>query len=132
MMAQKKRTTKVAARRPKGVLGVGDWVRLPLEAGNEHAGYDPHRFQEPPVQPVQGLIASIRQISSGEQVPVAAGELRQYAMEIVHDASFQPGMASLANAAGDSTQGITANQAWQRVKAELAKRRDQGQLVNHA
>jgi hypothetical protein len=121
-------------RRPAETVEVGSEVQLVLGSRNAYPGYDVLKEQAlPPFRPTQGLVASIRDIRSGELVAVATGDLGQYVFEVIHVDSFRPGFGSVRNATGaDTPGGLTASPAWKMLRKRLRDAARKGKLVSHA
>jgi hypothetical protein len=96
-----KEATARRTRRP--TPAIGDEVRVPVEVRNEFVGYEHSSGLEGTREPVGGLVVSIRDISSGERVKVAAGEARRYVLDLLHHQTFDPRVSSKTN-----SQGVTA------------------------
>lgn len=142
-MAKKKttKTTKTTRkkvpkprRRKSQAVSVGDEVQVPLESRNEYQGYDvfPHQVGSPG-QLIHGLICSIREVSSGELVGVAAGNFRQYVFEILHSNSFHPRFGTERNSEGSQGPGgLADNPVWSQLRQQIREAAKRGKLVSHA
>jgi hypothetical protein len=127
---RKRRAPKAAPR----VLALGEEVRLSLSIHNQFAGYDPRRFREEgPSRPIEGIILSIREIATGQLLPLASGDYSKYVIEVLHNRSFDPSFASKQNAermsAGERPQ---ASPLWEKVRAALRQMAKERQLVSLA
>jgi len=117
-MAQRKST----ARRPRTTPVVGDEVRVPAEVHNEFARYGCLPSAQGAREPVDGLIVSIREISSGEPVKVAAGDPRRYVFDLLHSQTFDPRVSSKSNSQGVVAGRIQDSPAFAQVQRTLRER----------
>lgn len=105
-------------------MSVGDAVRLPLTEKNEYANRD----AAPDAGATEGLVCSIRQVATGEFVATAAGNLRQYVLEILVNRTFHPAFASAQNLGPNPVPRVMDNPVWRSVRDRLVSLRNQGQL----
>lgn len=115
------------AKKTAPIVSVGEGVRLPL---NEVNDYVPSHAIPTGSEAVtaEGLICAIRHIARGEYVATAAGNLRQYVVEILINQSFHPAYASPSNVGEHSTRRIQDNPVWRAVRDRLVALRNQGEL----
>jgi hypothetical protein len=99
-MAQQKSTAKGSSRRRGTTPAVGDEVRVPAETRNEFVGYEHAPSAEGAREPLDGLVVSIREISSGQLLKVAAGDARHYVFDLVRNDTFDPRVSSKRNSQG--------------------------------
>jgi len=112
------------------IPGVGDHVRLKSRAVNRHQSFRLATSESATVlEPVEGLILSIRNITSGQLVKQAEGNLDDYVMEIIYDHTFSTRYASLRNAPRGADIP-TATASWKRLRAALRSAADQGQFYS--
>jgi len=114
------------------LLAPGEAIRLPLRAHNQFPGYDPRLLREEgPSRPIEGIVLSIREIASGQLVPLASGNLSQYVLEVLHNRSFDASFSSSHNA-GRATAGEPpqASAVWERVRALLREMAAERKLVS--
>jgi len=113
-------------------LAVGDHVRLLTRGDNEHKSYQTSdSLVAPEREPVDGLVLSIRDITSGQLVSEVTGDIQAYIIELLNDRTFSTKFASLINA----PRGIekpTATPRWQRVQAVLREATEGGILFSTA
>ncbi len=136
--ASKKVAAARAKRRPSArsaplILAPGEVVRLPLREHNRFAGYDPRHLQgeEASGWPIEGIILSLREISSGQLVPLASGDPGRYVLEVLHSRSFDPSFASVQNAGRAAAPGQTSP-IWAKVRALLSSLAAERKLVSLA
>ncbi len=111
------------------VLGIGDHVRLQSRAVNSHQSYQLADSESATVlEPVEGLILSIREIDSGQLVRQAQGTLEKYVIEMIFDHTFNTRYASLRNAPRGSTESPVNTPGWKRLRAALKTAADRGQF----
>lgn len=125
---------RASARQAPQMLAPGDEVRLPLRIHNRFAGYDPRLLREDaPSRQIEGLVLSIRDIATGQLVPLASGEFSQYVVEVLHNRSFDASFSSVANA-GKATMGMRPQNApaWAKVKSVLKQLGAERKLVSTA
>ncbi len=119
----------MAQQLSQGVLGIGDHVRLQSRAVNIHQSSQLAESESATVlEPVEGLILSIREIDSGQLVKQAEGTLENYVIEMVYDHTFNTRYASLRNAPRGSTESPVNKPGWKRLRAALRTAADRGQF----
>lgn len=109
---------------------IGDEVRVPAEVRNEHTNYEHAPGAEGAREPIDGLVVSIREISSGHHVKVAAGEPRNYVFDLLHLQTFDPRFASKANSQGVTVGRIEDGSTYGEVQAALRHRTVQSKETN--
>jgi len=113
------------------IFGIGDHVRLQSRAVNRHKS---SRLAESEsatlLEPVEGLILTIRDISSGRLVKQATGTLENYVIEIVYDHTFNTRYASLRNAPRASTESPVNMPGWKRLCVALRSAADRDQFYS--
>lgn len=113
----------------QNVLGIGDHVRLESRAVNSHLSSRLATSESATLlEPVEGLVLSIREIDSGQLVKQAEGEFERYVIEIVYDHTFNIRYASLRNAPRGSTESPVNMSSWKRLRAALRAAADRGQF----
>ncbi|MHB0938970.1 MAG: hypothetical protein ACYDCO_06075 [Armatimonadota bacterium] len=120
------------AKQTPQVLAVGDHIRLKARDNNQHQAYragasEVVTFHEP----VDGLVLSIRDVSSGQLRDKTKGALDQYVIEIVYSRTFNPRYASLRNAAR-GVEDPTTTGGWRKLRAVLRKSVEEGKLFSAA
>ena len=98
---------------------VGDSARVPADTRNEFHGYERAPRAEASRQPIDGIIAAIREISSGQPVKVAAGDARRYVFDLLHDRTFDPRVSSKSNSAGAAPDRLEESEMFVRVQGLL-------------
>jgi len=98
---------------------VGDEVRVPADARNEFARYEHSPGREGTREPIDGIIVTIREISSGRRVKVAAGDPDRYVFELLDDRTFDPRVSSKANSQGVTARRIQDGPAFGQVQQAL-------------
>lgn len=122
-MAQRKSAGKGSSSRRRTTPAIGDEVRVPAETRNEFVRYEHAPGTEGGREPIDGVIASIREISSGQLLKVAAGDARRYVFDLVRNDTFDPRVSSKRN-----SQGVIAG----RVRDSAIFRELQQALRQHA
>jgi len=130
-MARKQAEPAPAATPGPPAIAIGDHVRLPPEAENEYQHYRLQSRQEGRINPVQGIVLAIREIKTGEPVPVAAGDPGQYVFELLHDRTFQTGFSSDHNV-GKGVPRLADNPVWVRLRSALRQKVGRGELGSQA
>ncbi|HUT73399.1 MAG TPA: hypothetical protein VM221_01015 [Armatimonadota bacterium] len=105
---------------------IGDEVRVPADTRNQFSRYEHFAATEWARQPIDGLVVSIREISSGQPVKVAAGPARRYVFDLLHDRTFDLRVSSKGN-----SQGATAGRP-QRAQAFALVQRALRQLAGRS
>ena len=114
------------------ILGVGDHVRLKSRAANLHQSYQLVESASTTIlEPVEGLVFSIREISSGRLVKQAEGKLEHYVVELLYDHTFNARYASLRNAPRGADHPSTTT-GWRRLCAALRSAAERGQFFSSA
>lgn len=108
--------------RGRATPAVGDHVRVPAKARNEFARYGCLPSAGGAREPVDGLIVSIREISSGKPVKVAAGDPRRYVFELLHMQTFDPRVSSQGNSQGAAAGRIRDSLTFAQVQQALRER----------
>lgn len=108
-------------------MSVGDTVRLPLTEKNDYAPSQA-ALAGSGAGALEGLVCAIRQVATGEFVATAAGNLRQYVIEILVNKTFHPAFASEQNVGPNPVPRVMDNPVWQTVRERLVTLRNQGKL----
>jgi hypothetical protein len=126
----------------KQAIALGDHVRLPASASNEHVHYGPEPGAGRPArqvvgrrgfEPVQGIVTSIREIATGRLIGLATGDLRQYVLELVVDECFDRSYSSETNCEGPKgPDRITDNSIWRHLRGELRQRAERREFQPYA
>lgn len=112
------------------ILGVGDHVRLKSRAANQHESFRVLDTEAVTVlEPVEGLIFSIRNIKTGHLVAKAEGSLDNYVIELVFDHTFNARYASLRNAPRGSESPMSTA-SWKRLHAGLRSAAERGEFYS--
>jgi len=119
-----------SSSRGRPTPAIGDEVRVPAEVRNEHANYEHAPDAEGAREPIDGLVISIREISSGHHVKVAAGESRNYVFDLLQSQTFDPRFASKSNSQGVTAGRIEEGSAYLEVQAALRRRTVQARETN--
>ncbi|NIM06429.1 MAG: hypothetical protein GTO55_08515 [Armatimonadetes bacterium] len=129
--AAKSRKRTPVKRSPK-VLAPGEEIRLSLRTHNQFTGYDPRLLREEgPSRPIEGIILSIREIASGQLVPLASSDFGRYVLEVLHNRSFDPSCASAENAPSGATgDRPQAAPLWEKVRSTLRAMTKERRLVS--
>ena len=123
----------MAQQLSQGVLGIGDHVRLQSRAVNRHQSSQLAESESATVlEPVEGLVLSIRDIGSGQLVKQTDGTLENYVIEMVYDHTFNIRYASLRNAPRGSTESPVNMASWKRLRAALRAGAERGQFYSTA
>jgi hypothetical protein len=101
---------------------IGDEVRVSAEVRNEHVAYAHAAGTEGGREPIDGLVVSIREISSGRRVKVAAGDARNYVFDLLDTQTFDPRFSSKINSQGVAAGHIEAGATYGQVQAALRQR----------
>lgn len=101
---------------------VGDEVRVPADARNEHARYGHPPAREGARDPLDGIIAAILEIATGERVKVAAGDPRRYVFDLLHNHTFDPRVSSKLNSEGATAGRVQDSPAYRQVQRALRER----------
>jgi len=133
-VAAAKARKRAKAQAPPRVLSPGEEVRLPLKVHNQFTGYDPRSLREEgPARPIEGIILSIREIASGQLVPLASGDFNQYVLEVLHNRSFDPSFASSQNAGRvGREERPQAAALWEKVRTLLRQMAQERKLISLA
>lgn len=111
-------------------FAVGDHVRLKHSLANEHQSYQIANKQIAFMrESIDGLILSIRDISTGKLMSSTTGELTDYVIELLYDNTFSAKFASLKNAPR-TAERPTAAPAWRRMQAILRDMAAKGELLS--
>lgn len=130
-----KRSAGVPARRRTAqTIAIGDQVRVPLQAANAFPGYSlPREPGEFLSEPIEGLVCSIREVSTGQLTAVASGRLDQFVFEILHSRTFNPRFSSEHNVGGARVaRPVQEYDRWKRLRQRLRESAEKGQLLSHA
>ena len=124
----------VGARPAAQTIAVGDQVRMPLQAANLYTNYGRSREAgEFPTEPIEGLVCSIRDVRTGQLVPMATGNLDQYVFELLHSHTFHPRFSSEHNAGGARVpRPVQEYDRWKRVRQALREATQRGERLSHA
>ncbi len=125
---------KPKARRPPVTVTVGDAVRLAADTRNQVARYEP-RFSGPTrgTETIEGIVCSIRQISSGKLVAATQGNLEGYVLEVLHSRTFAGQYSSAKNTGGPrGRERVTDTPSWQRLRGLLREMASQRQFISAA
>ena len=143
MPAKKKaaKKAKKAKPRPKtkvskgpGPVSVGDAVRMPTEASNTFVHYDPRtEISGRGAGAIEGLVWSVRDVSSGKLVAKTSGPLSRYVLEVLHDRTFHPQFSGNINSGGPKGPVLAnENPKWNRIRTLLREMAKGGNLVSQA
>jgi len=114
------------------VLAVGDYIRLKMRDLNLHQAYRAIAGETATVhESVDGIILSIRSVSTGQLVVNTDGTLDQFVIELIHNRTFNPRYASLRNVARGVEDPITTP-GWKKLRAILRKSAEEGKLFSTA
>jgi len=115
-------------------ISVGDQVRVPLEVENAYAGYQlPTDRRRTMGEPIEGLVCSIRNVSTGQLVNTASGDMNDYVFEILHSRSFNPRFASEHNVGGSKAPRLVQEyESWSKVRQALRDLAARGELLSDA
>jgi len=112
------------------VLAIGDHIRLKTRAANQHGTYNIEDAQVAySLEPADGLVLSIRDISSGQLLPTTKGSLDNYVIEMVFDNTFNSKYASTKNAPR-SVDRVTATPLWRVIRTTLKETAARGELLS--
>jgi len=109
---------------------VGDEVRVPADARNEHARYGHPPAREGARDPLDGIVAAIRDIATGERVKVAAGDPRRYVFDLLHNQTFDPRVSSKVNSEGATAGRVHEGPAYRQVQRALRERAGQAAALS--
>ncbi|HEY3417084.1 MAG TPA: hypothetical protein VGM23_09395 [Armatimonadota bacterium] len=110
-------------------LSIGDHVRLKTVDSNMHKSYMDASMPTAPLHaPLDGLVLSIRDISTGKLQKQSKGDARNYVIELLVDTTFSPRYASQSNAPR-GTERPNLTPGWRRIRAALRENAEKGQLV---
>lgn len=113
-------------------VSVGDHVRLTTRADNQHQSYQINSSQVAFLrEPADGLILSIRDISTGNLIASTKERMDKYVVELIFDNTFNPRYASLRNVAR-TIERVTAAPSWRRMQVILRDMAGKGQLISTA
>jgi len=128
-----KKPTRSRPERLK-VVSVGDAVRVPAEARNRIGRYDTGLAKAGRgTQPIEGIVASIRRVSTGELVSATRGDISNYVIEIVHNETFMRPFSSDRNTGGPrGPENVRANAAWNTLGETLRRMAGKSQFVSTA
>ena len=113
------------------VLEIGDHVRLKSRAVNQHFSAQLDKSESATaLEPIEGLVFSIREINSGHLVNQTAGTLEDYVIEMVFDHTFNTRYASARNAPRGSTESPSTTANWKRLRSALRSAAERGQLFS--
>ncbi len=129
-----KPTVKAKSARRVESIAVGDVVRMPTEIASELAehGLSRDRFGRN-VDAVEGIVCSIRDISSGKLLAKTRGELDGYMLEILQDRTFLPQFSANKNSGGPKgTAVVRENPNWVRVRNVLLDMTGRSELISQA
>lgn len=113
------------------VLAIGDHVRMRSRMSNEHQSYQVTSEMQVAFarEPMDGLVLSIRDISTGKLIRATTGQTDEYVVELLIDNTFNPKMASPRNAPR-TAERVTAAPAWRRMRATLRDLAEKGQILS--
>jgi len=125
---------KARPKRPLVRVAVGDAVRLPADTSNQMARYDPGFLGAARgAEAIEGIVCSIRQISSGKLVPVTQGKLQGYVLEVLHSHTFAPQFSSTRNTGGPrGPERVSDSPSWKRLRVLLREMASERQFVSAA
>ncbi|MFB3880412.1 MAG: hypothetical protein ACE149_04070 [Armatimonadota bacterium] len=129
--APRARARKPSVRRQPTLasVAIGDAVRI--SASNLIGRYDPSVALERGGEVIEGLVSSIRQISTGKLVPKTTADLSGYVLEVVHTQTFRPHLASDANTGGArASDDARESPAWHRLQTALRAMAGSKRLVS--
>ncbi|MCJ7751930.1 MAG: hypothetical protein MUQ65_12680 [Armatimonadetes bacterium] len=123
----KKRSRAPARRRPDAAykalktVAVGDVVRFSGGVRNQIARYDANISRDGRgAEAVEGIVCSIRNISTGKLVGNTRGEVSGYVLEIVHHQTFRLHYGSDRNTGGPrGPEDVRNNPTWARLRELL-------------
>ena len=113
------------------VLAVGDHIRLKMRDLNRHQAYRAIAGETTVHESVDGIILSIRNVSTGQLVARTKGALDQFVIEVIHNRTFNSRYASLRNAARGVEDPI-ATPGWKKLRAVLRKSAEESKLFSTA
>jgi len=113
-------------RKRRATPAVGDAVRVPADIRNEFARYEHSPGMEGTREPLDGLVVSIREISSGQRIKVAAGDARRYVFDLLHDQTFDPHLSAKANSQGVTAGRVHESPVYGKVQAALREQSRRG------
>ncbi|OPZ81157.1 MAG: hypothetical protein BWY76_03124 [bacterium ADurb.Bin429] len=112
------------------MLTVGDYVRLKSRAANQHQSFQLNREElSTQYESVDGIVLSIREISTGRLLAETSGDLDGYVIELLNERTFSSRFASQRNAPR-GTDHPTAAPAWARLRQALRQAADGGVLYS--
>jgi hypothetical protein len=119
---------------PLKVVSVGDAVKIPAEARNLIGRYDAGLAKGGRgTQAIEGIVASIRRVATGELVVATKGDIADYVLEIVHNETFLRPFSSDRNTGGPrGPETLRANAAWNRVGEALRQMAGRKRFVSTA
>jgi len=137
--ARSRKRAKSARVKPKKrkrltAVAVGDVVRLPAEARNQIARYDPNLAQGTRgAEAIEGIVCAIRRIATGKLVPKTRGALEGHVLEILHSQTFRVYLSSDRNTGGPrGPERLTDNPIWLQLREQLKAMADKKELVSAA
>ena len=111
---------------------IGDRVRLKTRGENRHQAFQVSATEiAHALEPVEGMIFSIRNVGTGQLVALTEQDHAQYVMEVIFQNTFNAKYASTRNAPRGSEDPL-ATPAWRRLQATLRSAAAQGQLYSTA
>ncbi|HEX2951760.1 MAG TPA: hypothetical protein VHV83_19670 [Armatimonadota bacterium] len=111
------------------VFAVGDHIRLKDRVANSYPAYQITDTQVAFSRvPADGLVLSIREISTGRLVTETTENVDKYIIEVLYDNTFNPRYASSRNAPR-TAERATATPAWNRIRHILKGMAEKGELM---
>jgi hypothetical protein len=119
---------------PLKVVSVGDAVKVPVEARNLIGRYDAGLAKGGRgTQAIEGIVASIRRVATGEMAAATKGDISDYVLEIVHNETFLRPFSSDRNTGGPrGAESVRGNAAWNKVGEALRQMAGKKRFVSTA
>lgn len=117
---------------PPPVVSVGDAVVMQVGEVNQIGRYDPRLARaDSGAEATEGIVCSIREITTGKLVGKTKGDLTGYVLEVLHQRTFRPQFSSNRNVAGMRGGGADSP-ARAKLQALLRQIAQANRFVSHA
>lgn len=128
----RKPTPKSGGRKRPVSISVGDEIRVPVEVAKQLRPSEPQRsLTDRSSEGIEGLVCSIREISTGKFVAKTHGALEGFMLEVLNDRTFHPQFSSARNTGGPrGPVEVHRNPTWVRMRDALQKMADRQELTS--
>ena len=131
---RKPQSRRTVRKRTTTAVAVGDVVRLPANARNQLSRYEPRLARVARgADAVEGIVCSIRDISTGRLTAKTRGDLDRYVLDVLHHRTFTAHFSSDRNTGGPKgSDQLRDNPSWVRLRALLREAAAEGHFLSAA